>query len=361
MFSELLGTIFVSIQWLTVTSEPGINQDALISSLGEMAHSIILNNFGGAACVGVISEINSDIVDYVPNSLLRYHIRTGRNDSSILTLEESDTLDYASLNNGTLAFERLLIESLNAGCPIYVIQVSNPKAVVHCFARASRRAMFRANRRYLYLPVLREGSTFYDSTNMNADDIFIMKEMDYMPDLIVAKIVLQNKDKGTDISANHRFKNIQNIGVKTSDFGNRSYSEQRESAENNTSIIVGTVTSEFKIELRTHKFTGSGPSKNVLLDVWIPSSSDCNGKFLRSSDLFPDKTRDVKGKELTLVTWYYPPFIIMDSNANPPLYDGIEFRVVREFLQYINSTFRQVVFEHQPKNSPPFSVLCVRW
>jgi hypothetical protein len=335
MFWELLRIIIISLQWLAATSEPGINQDVLINSMGEMAHKIILNNFGDAACVGVITEINSDIVDYIPKSLLRFHIHIGRKYSSILKLEESDTLDYASLNNGMLAFERLLIESLNAGCPIYVIQVSNPKAVIHCFARASRRAMFRANRQYLYLPVLQEKFTVHDITNKNADDIFAMKEMNYMPDLVVARIVLQNRDKGNEICASHRFKNFQN-------FGNRNYSKQRECTENNSSIIVGTVTSEFKIELRTHRFIGSVTSKNLLLDVWIPSSGDCSGKFLRSLDLFPDKTRDVKGKELTLVTWYYPPFIILDFSSDPPLYDGIEFRVVREFLQYINSTFRQV-------------------
>lgn len=340
MFWELVRIISISLQWLAVTSEPGIHQDVLISSVGEMTHNIILNNFGGAACVGVITEINSDVIDYIPKSLLRFHIQIGRNDS-ILKLEESDTLDYASLSDGTLAFERLLIESLNAGCPAYVIQVSNPKPVIHCFARASRRAMFRANRQYLYLPIL-QGSTIYDIPDMNADDIFTMKEMNYMPDLVVARIVLQNKNKRDGINTNHRFKNFKNIGIKKYNFEGRNNSTQRECTESNSSIIVGTVTSKFKIELRTHRFVGSETSKNVLIDVWIPNSGECTGKFLRSLDLFPDKTRDVKGKELTLVTWYYPPFVILDLYANPPLYDGIEFRVVREFLRYINSTFRQV-------------------
>lgn len=332
MFRELLRIIFISLQCLAANPEPGINQDVLISSVGEMADNILSNNFGDAACVGVITEAYSDIVDYIPKSLLRFHIHIGRKDSSILNLEETDILDYTSLNNGTLAFERLLIESLNAGCPVYVIQVSNPKAVIHCFARASRRAMFRANRQYLYLPVLQQGSTVYDIADMDADDIFTMKEMNYMPDL-VAVTVLQDKDKGKEISISHR----QNVGIKASDIVNRSYLKRRECTASNSSVI-----SEFKIELRTHRFVGSEASKNVLLDVWIPGTGDCSGKFLRSLDLFPDKTRDVKGKELTLVTWHYPPFIILDFYANPPLYDGIEFRVVREYLKYINATFRQV-------------------
>jgi hypothetical protein len=287
-----------------------------------------------APCVGIITETNPDIVDYIPELLFRFHIQIGGKDSSILNLEESDTLDYASLNNETLNFETLLIDSLNAGCPIYVIQVSNPKAVIHCFARASRRALFRANRKYLYLPALQDGFTFSDNTGMNPKDIFTMKEMDYMPDLVVARI-MQNEYIGNEIKDDCRFTICNDIDPKTMRFGSNC-------TGSNPSKFLGALSSEIKIELLTHKFIGSESSKNVLLDIWISDIGNCSGKFLRSVGLFPDKTRDMMGKELTLVTWYYPPFIILDFNASPPLYDGIEFRVVLEFLQYINATFRQV-------------------
>jgi hypothetical protein len=306
-----------------------------------MTHSIIFSYFWNAPCVGIITEKSPDIVDYIPKSLLRFHIQIGGKDSSISHLEESDTLNYAILDNGTLKFEGLLIESLNAGCPIYVIQVSNPKAVIHCFARASRRAMFRANRHYLYLPVVQERSAVSDSPDISVEDIFTMKEMDYMPDLVVAKIVW-NEDKANQIKVYDRFKRYNNIGPNKLDFCNGNNSEQRGCIGNNSLQIVGTASYEFRIELLTHRFIGSESSENMLLDVWIPGAGDCSGKFLRSGDLFPDKTRDVKGKELTLVTWYYPPFIILDFDACPPVYDGIEFRVVLEFMRYVNSTFRQV-------------------
>jgi hypothetical protein len=307
-----------------------------------MTHSIILRYFWNATCVGVITEKSPDTVDYIPKSLLRFHIQIGGKDSSISDLEESDALNYAILNNGTLKFEGLLIESLNAGCPMYVIQVSNPKAVIHCFARASRRAMFRANRQYLYLPVVQEPSAVSDSTDISIEDMFTMKEMDYMPDLLVAKVV-RNEDKANEIVVDDRCKRCNDACPKTLDFCGRNNLEQRECTRSNSLNIEGTVSYEFRIELRTHSFTGSESSENMLLDVWIPGTCDCSGKFLRSGDLFPDKTRDVKGKELTLVTWYYPPFIILDIDACPPIYDGIEFRVVLEFMRYVNSTFRQVM------------------
>jgi len=326
-----------------VSNHPNV-QDSLVSSIGEMTHNIILSQIGNVPCVGVITEIDPNIGDYIPNSLFRFHIQIeGKGeDSSSLNLQESDTLNYASLNDGTFKFEELLIESLNAGCPMYVIQVSNPKAVIHCFARASRRAMFRANRKYLFLPVVKEGVEISDSSSMKVGNIFKMKEMDYMPDLVVARVTTNmNKPKANAVNVDH-FYSYKSCNNKSLTFCTRSNSRQRECAGNNSSKIAGIMSSEFKVELLTHRFAGPKASKNLLLDVWIPGTDGCGGRFLNSADLFSDKTRDVKGKELTLVTWHYPPFIILDFDSNPPVYDGIEFRVIREFVRYINCSFRQV-------------------
>ena len=332
----------MTLQWLATASKHPNGQESLVSSIGEMTHNIILSHFGKARCVGIVTEINPEIVHYIPKSLFRFHIQIGGKgkDSSSLNLQESDTLDYASLNNGTREFEELLIDTLNAGCPMYVIQVSNPKAVIHCFARASRRAMYRANRQYLFLPVVKEGSDFPDNRSINVENIFTMKEMDYMPDLVIARVTPNmNKPKASAVNVHHFY---TSCNEKSLTFCNRNNSKQRECFGNNSSKIAGNMSSEFKIELLTHTFTGCEGSKILLLDVWILGTGGCEGRFLNSAELFSDKTRDVKGKELTLVTWHYPPFIIMDFDSTPPVYDGIEFRVIREFMRYINSTFRQV-------------------
>jgi len=339
MFWKPLGIFCLSLQWLATASNHPNGQDSVVSSIGEMTHNIIVSQFGNAPCVGIVTEINANIVDYIPKSLFRFHIQIGGNgaDSSSLILQESDTLDYASLNDGTLNFEELLIESLNAGCPMYVIQVSNPKAVIHSFARASRRAMFRTNRQYLFLPVAKEGSNISHSSNMEVENIFTMKEMDYMPDLVVARVAQNmNTPKANAVNVDH-FNNTKSLT-----FCNRSNLKLRECAGNNSSKIARIMSSEFKIELLTHSFTGPEASKALLLNVWLPGTDGCGGRFLNSADLFYDKTRDVKGKELTIVTFHYPPFIILNFDSTPPIYDGIEFRVIREFTRYINCTFRQV-------------------
>ena len=342
MFRKPLGIFWLSLQWLFTASNHPNGHDSLDRSIGEMTHSIILRYFGNAPCVGIVTEINPNIVDYIPKSLFRFHIQIGgkHKDSSILSLQESDTLNYASLNDGTLKFEEMLIDSLNAGCPVYVIQVSNPKAVIHCFARASRRAMFRANRQYLFLPAVKEDSDISNRSNVEVESIFTMKEMDYMPDLVVARVTPNiDKPKANADNVDHFYESCNN---KLFTFCNRSNSKKTECAGKNSSIIARIVSSEFQIELLTHTFTGQEGSKTLLLDVWIPETGGCGGGFLNSTDLFFDKIRDVKGKELTIATWHYPPFIIMDFDSTPPTFDGIEFRVILEFLRYINSTFRQV-------------------
>jgi hypothetical protein len=344
MFWKPLGIFCLSLQWLATASNLPNGQDSVVSAIGEMTHSIILSHFGNVLCIGIVTEINPNIVDYIPKSLVRFHIQIGGKgeDSSSLNLQESDTLNYASLNDGTLKFEELLIDSLNAGCQMYVIQVSKPKAVIHCFARASRRAMFRANRQYLFLPVVKEGSDISDSSSssMEVENIFKMKEMNCMPDLVVARVTPNvSNTKANAVNVDHLYKSCKS---KPLTFCKRSDSKQGECVGNNSSKIARNVSSEFEIELLTHSFTGPESSKTLLLDVWLPGTDGCGGGFLNSADLFSDKTRDVKGKELNLVTWHYPPFIIMDFNSTPPVYDGIEFRVIREFVRYINCTFRQV-------------------
>lgn len=347
MLWSQLGIFCLSLQWLALAFNHRNDPGALAPSIGEMTHNIILSYFRDASCVGIVTEINPDIVDYIPESLFRFHIQVGGTgkDSSVSNLEETDTLNYASLNNETLKFEELLIDSLNAGCPVYVIQVSNPKAVIHCFARASRRAMFRRNRQYLYLPILKAGNNISDYSGMKAEDIFTMKEMDYMPDVVLARVAPNmNRHKANDVEVDYLYKSCDNILPRPSTFCRRNDSKQRKCNGKNSSKVAGPASSEFKIELLTQRFTGSEISKTLLLDVWLPVADGCNEGFLKSADLFPDKTRDVKGKELTIVTWHYPPFVILDFNATPPLYDGIEFRVVEEFMRHINSTFRQVSF-----------------
>ncbi|PSN32792.1 Ionotropic receptor 41a7 [Blattella germanica] len=270
-----------------------------VDALGELTNLITKTHFPQYTCVGVITEGSTGIMDYVPHSNFRFHIHIG-DDSPISKLEETAELDYNKLDGNTLRFEELLIVSLDAGCPFYVVQVSNPKAAVHCFARASRRAQFRSSRKYLFLPMFKNG----EIVDLK-EDIFLMKEMDYFPDLVIAKLLSQEQDSQDS---------YDNLEINSE---------------------INSMKFHYKIELYTHQFKGREKSKILLVDTWRN-----NENSLRSMNIFPDKVRNVEGREVIIVTWYYAPFIVLNFNKRPPLYDGIEFRVAREFLIFVNASVR---------------------
>ncbi|GFG28135.1 hypothetical protein Cfor_01948 [Coptotermes formosanus] len=157
--------------------------------------------------------------------------------------------------------------------------------------------MLRANRKYLFLPVVKVGSNVSGSSSMKVENIFTMRKMDYVPDLVVARVTRNmNEPKANKVNADHLNRSCDNILTKSLTSCNSKNSVQRGCTGNSSSEIVRIVSSEFKIELRTHRFTGAKRSKNLLLDVWIPGDDGFCGRFLKSAVLFPDKTKDVKGK-----------------------------------------------------------------
>jgi len=65
--------------------------------------------------------------------------------------------------------------------------------------------------------------------------------------------------------------------------------------------------------------------------------------FLHSADLYPDKLSNLMGKRLTMATFTYRPYSIVDLNANPPVLDGTEMRLALEFCKQLNATFHILV------------------
>jgi hypothetical protein len=57
------------------------------------------------------------------------------------------------------------------------------------------------------------------------------------------------------------------------------------------------------------------------------------------SDLYPDKVLNLMGKRLTMATFNYRPYSIVDLNASPPVFDGTETRIALEFCKKLNATF----------------------
>ncbi|PSN32793.1 Ionotropic receptor 41a6 [Blattella germanica] len=334
MLKNLSLWLFLTFLGMSI-SQINVEKEVLTKSLGEFVFKFINRDFSGAYCIGVITEEDPAIVDYIPKYLYRYHFQIGGQNSPIQEVQDSSTYDYRTLNNETILFETFLVQSLNSGCPLYVMQVSNPRAVIRCFIRSSRRAMFRLSRFYIFLPVIKNGEII--SVN---EDIFFMKEMNCLPDLVVCRIV-QNTTSTTKNLLNP--KGLEYFDTKSENITNNyDYLNRRECSAENLNPTESTNTSfgKFVIEFRTHKFVGSNRSESVLLDVWIRGTDTCYGYFQQSGIIFPDKIRNVEGRQVILITWYYPPFIIMDFNAKPNLFDGIEFRIIQEFMKFINATFR---------------------
>jgi hypothetical protein len=89
-----------------------------------------------------------------------------------------------------------------------------------------------------------------------------------------------------------------------------------------------------KLELITHRFVGQNPSERVSLDMWMPTM-----EFLFEVNLYPDKTSDLMGKHITITTMHYPPLTIVDEDANPPVYEGLELRFIYEWARATNFTW----------------------
>ncbi|XP_023710270.2 uncharacterized protein LOC111866019 [Cryptotermes secundus] len=97
------------------------------------------------------------------------------------------------------------------------------------------------------------------------------------------------------------------------------------------------------IELVTLKFVGKNPSSGTVLDVWI--ADEQNVGFLACADLFPDKMRNLEGREIRVTTINYLPYVVLIHDNETPVYDGVEFLVFMEFANKINASWKLVLDE----------------
>lgn len=333
-------------------------------------------------CVCVITEGNEDILKHIPKPILIFHIQIGGIRSTIEEIEDSDILDSTKLSNETQVFERLLIETMNTGCETYIVQVRNIRSVIHSFARTTRRAITRYSKKFLFLPVTLE------SENSYSENVFCMKEMNYMPDLIIARFV--HPKKRSDL-IQHGYKN--NVITKSSidtrstmkflrDRHKKDQPHMHSNNTDNTTIEGGYETSNYVtfewdrcmespditnkltnrslnlcnssglnevpgnvnvIEIVSLKFVGKNPSSEIVLDVWI---ADCqNLGFHTCSDLFPHKIRNLEGREVKATTFNYVPFTVFNHNEQKPVYDGIEMLTFMECAEKMNFTWKLVLDE----------------
>lgn len=89
---------------------------------------------------------------------------------------------------------------MDAGCLAFVVQTRYLKLLVQTFARLahSPRSTHRANRMYLFLPSVSFSENIFEA---DIQDVFRARQMDFMPDLVIAKLVQEGNMTDGDVSA----------------------------------------------------------------------------------------------------------------------------------------------------------------
>jgi len=82
---------------------------------------------------------------------------------------------------------------MDAGCLAFIVQTVDVRLMVKTFARLthSPRSTYRANRRYLYLPSKQIPDEMFERL---IKELYQTREMDFMPDVVIAKLVNEYKD-----------------------------------------------------------------------------------------------------------------------------------------------------------------------
>jgi len=382
-------------------------------ALGKMSGEIAQTYFRNYHCIAVITELpNSnpaEIFDHIPvNIVPTIHIHYSR--------DAEGTPELSALSGSTteaqMCFEELILFTLNQRCMGYIIQASDLEFMVDVFNRLTRKSLQRINRQYVYLPMLTGISiSSLEKWDKSIRNIFPLRSLDFMPDLVVAKYETQwnitedtsknklNPDNFQTTYRKGKFSNTHissdsksgaSVFTKPDNYGNNKVPENktvkpdelnllqtevnnncttdsghvtlqdigrdcesifsgRESSstvrQSNSRHITRSLVNEypcankatgeadgtdnFSFQLITHKYTGTtDASEPVLLDTWVS-----NKGFIHGANLFPDKLHNLMGKPFYITTLPYPPFVVLDIESEPPVHDGFEFRIVKEFVR----------------------------
>jgi hypothetical protein len=97
------------------------------------------------------------------------------------------------------AWDTFILTPMDAGCLAFIIQSSDLKFVVQTFARLahSPRSTHRANRMYLFLPSIDFPENIFEA---RIQELYQMRQMDFMPDLVIAKLIIEQNSTYDDVS-----------------------------------------------------------------------------------------------------------------------------------------------------------------
>ncbi|KAJ9599190.1 hypothetical protein L9F63_010321 [Diploptera punctata] len=248
-------------------------------------------------CIGIVTEDNSDILRYIqPLNIATQHVNVSHHELMFSKRIDAPFEEYP--------WEENMMEIVNAPCMAIVVQTSEIRWMAKSFGRMfhSEKGIQRYNRTFLYLPVvtrLMSNQEFED----HISEVFRMKEMDFMPDLDIVKVVKE------------MYVESQHVNSLKGD---------------NSSTKL----EDMNIEIITHTFVGVTPYDPIILDVWNARTG-----FLYQANLYPYKLDNLMGKNITLVTINYPPLTVIDWDKDPRTYDGLEPQFIFEWSRKLNFTY----------------------
>jgi hypothetical protein len=85
-------------------------------------------------------------------------------------------------------WDTFLLAPMDAGCLAFIVQTNDVMFMVKTFARLAHcpQSTYRANRRFLYLPSRQIPDDMFEGI---IKELFATREMDFMPDLVIAKLI----------------------------------------------------------------------------------------------------------------------------------------------------------------------------
>lgn len=104
------------------------------------------------------------------------------------------------------AWDNSIMAMMDAGCLSFIVQTSDVTYMVQTFARVahSPRSMYRSNRKFFYIPSIEIPDDVFET---EIKKLFSMREIDFMPDLVVAKFI-REQNITSDVNA----ASTENIG-----------------------------------------------------------------------------------------------------------------------------------------------------
>lgn len=142
--------------------------------LGQMTREIVTRYFSSFRCVIFVTDKFS----------------VNNKGTTVNIIAENIGIYYTNINkeaeHGRIT-DKIILEGLDKKCLGIIIQVSDPVQMVLTVTELSRRSMARANRRILFLPPDAPSPDMQMQYSRSVDDVLMMKEMDFFPDLVMAR------------------------------------------------------------------------------------------------------------------------------------------------------------------------------